>query len=516
MAAGGMGAVYEAEHLETGRRRALKVMHAHLFESDEMRDRFKREARIASRVESEHIVDVSDAGVDDATKMPFIVMELLRGDELGDLLEKVKRLPPEQVITYLSQAATALDRTHASNIIHRDLKPENLFLTHREDGTPRIKILDFGVAKIVAEGATVAGVTRSLGTPLYMAPEQFRSDSRLTPAADIHALGMMAYTLLVGVPYWDQEAHTAGDVIAFAMTVVRGPQERATVRAARAGVSLPPAFDGWFAKVTAMNPVERFRTASETIRALGAALGASAQEPSSAVTPDRLYSQRNSGHSDPSRQPQAARTEPMASSVDTAVPRPVSPPASVAKAAFVLVGAIVAAVALGVGVYVLRGSLGGQAAAASSESASPVVSTPEAPSARLSDGAELSLQLGVAPDGVSVEVDGRAVAVENGTVLILGLPGSSHQVILRKDGRTSSKTVVLSNAGLDPARLEMEPPPTPVLPIARGTMARTEAAPLAGSAPPAKTAKPGPTAPPTGTATVTATKTPESGMVRTF
>src|SRR5262249_30901389 len=153
-------------------------------------------------VESEYIVDVSDAGVDEATKMPFMVMELLRGEELGDLLERVGGLPPTDVVTYLQQVAMALDRTHAAGIVHRDLKPENLFLTHRDDGSPRIKILDFGVAKVVAEGATGAGATRSLGTPLYMPPEQFRTGAKLTPAADIYALGMMAYTLLVGKPYW--------------------------------------------------------------------------------------------------------------------------------------------------------------------------------------------------------------------------------------------------------------------------------------------------------------------------
>jgi serine/threonine-protein kinase len=274
LATGGMGAVYEAVHLETQRRRALKVMHPHLFQSDEMRERFKLEARIAAQIESEYIVDVSDAGVDEATKTPFLVMELLRGEELGDRLKRVGRFPPGEVVTYLQQTAWALDRTHAASIVHRDLKPENLFLTQREDGTPRIKILDFGVAKVVAEGATAAGATRSLGTPLYMAPEQFRTGTKLTAAADIHALGMMAYTLLVGEPYWSQEARGAGDVIAFAMAAIRGPQEPATRRAAARGVALPPAFDAWFMRVTAVNPAERFPTASEAVRALGEALGA--------------------------------------------------------------------------------------------------------------------------------------------------------------------------------------------------------------------------------------------------
>jgi serine/threonine-protein kinase len=276
MAAGAMGSVYEVVHTETERRRALKVMHPHLFQSEEMRERFKREARIAAQVESEYIVDVSDAGVDEATKTPFLVMELLQGEELGDRLARLGALPPAEVVTYLHQVALALDRTHAKMIVHRDLKPENLFLTLREDGSPRVKILDFGVAKVVAEGATGAGATRSLGTPLYMAPEQFRAGVKLLPAADIYALGMMAYTLLVGEPYWAFEARNAGDVIAFAMTVIQGPKESAVARAAARGVMLPAAFDGWFGPVTAVNPGDRFSRATEAVRALGEVLGARA------------------------------------------------------------------------------------------------------------------------------------------------------------------------------------------------------------------------------------------------
>ena len=278
LAAGGMGAVYEVIHLETNRRRALKVMHPHLFQSEEMRGRFKLEARIAAEVDSEYIVDVSDAGVDEATKTPFLVMELLRGEELGDRLKRMGRLPPEEVVMYMQQTAWALDRTHAASIVHRDLKPQNLFLTTREDGTPRIKILDFGVAKLIAEGATAAGATRSLGTPLYMAPEQFRANTKLTAAADIHSLTLMTYTLLVGKAYWAEEAKSTGDVIAFAMLVVNGPQESAVQRAARHGVALPPGFDAWFMKGTAVNPTHRFSTATEAVRALRLVGGAAGSE----------------------------------------------------------------------------------------------------------------------------------------------------------------------------------------------------------------------------------------------
>jgi tRNA A-37 threonylcarbamoyl transferase component Bud32 len=273
IATGAMGAVYEVVHLGTERRRALKVMHPHLFQSDEMRQRFAQEARVTSRIESEYIVDVSDAGVDEETRTPFLVMELLRGEELGRRLKRMGRFSSSDVVTYLEQVAMALDRTHQAAIVHRDLKPANLFLTEREDGTPRIKILDFGVAKLMAEGTTTAGGTQSLGTPLYMSPEQFLGGGRLTPAADIYALGMMAYTLLVGEPYWSAEAVSAGDVIAFALIATKGPVEPPSQRAAARGVTLPAGFDAWFMKTTSVKPVERFEKATEAMRALAEAFG---------------------------------------------------------------------------------------------------------------------------------------------------------------------------------------------------------------------------------------------------
>jgi serine/threonine-protein kinase len=248
-------------------------MHAHLFQSDDMRERFKREARIAADIECEYIVDVSDAGVDDATGMPFMVMELLRGEELGERLKRVGRLPPAEALTYLHQTAVALDQTHAAGIVHRDLKPANLFLTQLADGSPRLKVLDFGVAKAIAGGGGTTGSMEILGTPIYMAPEQFYTGTTLTAAADIYAFGLMAYTLLVGEPYWNQDLKNAGGLIPFVTVAVNGPQESAVQRAAARGVILPPAFDAWFARVTAANPAARFHRATEAAQALGEALG---------------------------------------------------------------------------------------------------------------------------------------------------------------------------------------------------------------------------------------------------
>ncbi len=273
IASGGMGAVYEVVHLETNRRRALKVMHANFLQSDDLRGRFRQEARVAAEIESEYIVDVFDAGIDEATGMPFLVMELLRGEELGKRLRRAGALPPAEVLAYLHQTSLALDKTHRAHIVHRDLKPDNLFLCEREDGPPRIKVLDFGIAKIVAAGATGAGATQSLGTPLYMAPEQFLMDSSVSPATDIFALGMIAFTLLVGKPYWFEESRGGANVFAFAAHAAIGPREPATARASRLGAGLPLAFDAWFSRATTKVPSERFASATGAVKALAEALG---------------------------------------------------------------------------------------------------------------------------------------------------------------------------------------------------------------------------------------------------
>ena len=272
IAAGGMGAVFEVVHIETQRRRALKVMLPELVEHRELRDRFQMEARVTARVDSEYIVDVFDAGIDDRTGMPFLVMELLQGEEVGEILQRTGPMSPEQVVTYLRQVASALDKTHAAGIVHRDLKPENLFLTHREDGTPRIKILDFGISKVISEANTASNTTRSLGTPLYMAPEQVLGQP-VGPATDLYSVGLIAYTMLVGVAYWHADTDKFDNAIAFALHTTKGTTESAEKRAADFGRSLPPQFDVWFRRATHSDPAQRFRRASEAINELAAVLG---------------------------------------------------------------------------------------------------------------------------------------------------------------------------------------------------------------------------------------------------
>src|ERR1043166_6986975 len=151
--AGGMGAVYIADQLSTGKQRALKVMAPEFVSDPAIRERFVLEARAASKIESDHVVEIVTAGVDDQTGSPYLVMELLKGEELADALARTGPLPLGDVAEILVQVGHALEQAHAHGIVHRDLKPENVFLavSRRRDVAFTAKILDFGIAKLVAD-----------------------------------------------------------------------------------------------------------------------------------------------------------------------------------------------------------------------------------------------------------------------------------------------------------------------------------------------------------------------------
>ena len=267
---GGMGAVYEVIHRDTARRRALKVMLPTLLGDDSMRARFLLEARVTAEVASENLVETFDAGIDAATDQPFLVMELLKGSDLESWVQRGP-VPWQEVVTLLSQVARGLDRTHAAGIVHRDLKPENLFVTTREDGAPLVKILDFGIAKVVNESAQKS--TRSLGTPLYMAPEMLgRRTTTLSGAVDRYALGHIAYTLLTGEAYFETESRELESVLALLPLVAAGVEELPSARARRLCVTLGPGFDAWFLRATSVAASARFATAKEQIETLSEVL----------------------------------------------------------------------------------------------------------------------------------------------------------------------------------------------------------------------------------------------------
>ncbi|MCW5807264.1 MAG: serine/threonine protein kinase, partial [Deltaproteobacteria bacterium] len=232
---GGMGEVYEVVDAQLDRARALKLMYAHATDRGEGRARFDLEARIAGRVDSPFLVEVLDTGIDPDSDRLFIVMELLAGEDLGQRLARLGRRPADEVVAHLGQLALALARMHAHGIVHRDLKPTNLFLQERDGEPARVKVLDLGIAKVLAAGGDTTTVA---GTPEYMAPEQLRGRG-IGAGTDVHALGLIAYTLLVGCAYWS-EARTQ-DPIAFGLLAVQGAREPAGVRGRGAGVELPAA-----------------------------------------------------------------------------------------------------------------------------------------------------------------------------------------------------------------------------------------------------------------------------------
>jgi serine/threonine-protein kinase len=269
-----MGAIYEAEDARTGETRALKVLLPALVQDPDMRERFALEATATADLTSPHLVRVLEVGIDEASGAPFFAMELLAGEDAGERLRRAGRLSLAEALPAAQQIARGLAVIHEAGIVHRDLKPENLFLVDQGEDEPLVKILDFGVAKLIATGSQSIHTTRSLGTPLYMAPEQIEGDAAIDERADLYALGQLLYTLLVGVPFFAEEARGKA-LFSVLLRVMRGRLEPATVRAARAGVALPASFDAWFARATAFDPSDRFRSAAEQIEALGSALASS-------------------------------------------------------------------------------------------------------------------------------------------------------------------------------------------------------------------------------------------------
>ncbi|MBK8259197.1 MAG: protein kinase [Polyangiaceae bacterium] len=267
---GGMGSVFLVQHVHTDERLALKLLHSTVVTDQATLDRFRREARTPARIDSDHVVRVTDADVaPELDNVPFLVMEYLRGEDLEHLASRRGTLPPSEVVLLLAQAARGLDKAHTLGIVHRDLKPENLFITQREDGTPNLKILDFGIAKMtgqsdVKEAGKLTATGQIFGTPLYMSPEQAMAESeKISPQTDVWALGLIAHRLLTGKEFWT--ASTLTHLVAqIAFEPIPPPSER--------GCTLGAAYDEWFGKCVARDPSVRFKSAGEAVSALAASL----------------------------------------------------------------------------------------------------------------------------------------------------------------------------------------------------------------------------------------------------
>jgi serine/threonine-protein kinase len=266
---GGMAAVYEAEHVNIGKRVAVKVLAAELANSAIVIERFLREARAAASVKSPYIVEVYDSGrLEDGR--PFIAMELLEGESLYDRMARVRLIDPATTVRIIGQVAKGLMKAHAIGIVHRDLKPENIHLCKGEDGEEVVKILDFGLAKFYSPMKTdekTARLTREgavFGTPAYMSPEQVKGQGNVDHRADLWALGCMAYECLTGRPVWNTEQGVAMTFAAIATSPLPLPS--------RFRPDLPTRFDAWFKRALERSADARFQSAKELADELARAL----------------------------------------------------------------------------------------------------------------------------------------------------------------------------------------------------------------------------------------------------
>ena len=198
---GGMGVVVAATHIHLGEQVALKFLLPDLIQHGTYKSRFLREAQASVRIKGEHVARVSDVGTLE-NGAPFMVMELLSGKDLSAELESRGRLSVDEAVSYTLQACEALAEAHALGIVHRDLKPSNLFLSRRPDGTPLIKVVDFGIAKMIGEGdaenPNLTATTSIMGSPTYMSPEHLRSAKSVDHRSDVWAMGVILYELLSG------------------------------------------------------------------------------------------------------------------------------------------------------------------------------------------------------------------------------------------------------------------------------------------------------------------------------
>ncbi|MGO8995853.1 MAG: serine/threonine-protein kinase [Polyangiaceae bacterium] len=267
---GGMGAVYEARNRGTGRRVAVKVIAGEaLAKSKEVIARFQREALASGAIESQYIAHVFDTGVDPATGSPYMVMELLSGEDIEHAIKRLGPLPPELALRICAQACLGLQKAHEAHVVHRDIKPANIFLANRDGGEIVAKILDFGIAKVKMEelSGEARGLTRTgsmLGTPLYMSPEQALARKTIDHRTDVWSLGAVLYEALSGAPP-HAHAETVGELI---MCICSQP--------ARLVQEVAPWVRPEVAAIVhtalAMDPAARFATAEDMFKAIAALL----------------------------------------------------------------------------------------------------------------------------------------------------------------------------------------------------------------------------------------------------
>jgi serine/threonine-protein kinase len=338
LGAGGMGSVWRARHTELDADVALKVMASDLAGSLKAVERFKREARAAARLKSVHVVQIHDFGVE--ASHPYMVMELLGGEDLKQRLRRVGPMSLQRAFDMVRAICKALYAAHEIGIVHRDIKPANVFLA-RDAQDEVVKVLDFGIAK---DHAALVGPETSgssvLGSPLYMSPEQARAE-RVDHRSDLWSVAVVAFELLTGHnPF---KGPTTADVFArICSNELPTPSTFGVVH---------PGLDGFFATAFQRDPSRRYSHALELVEALGAVVRAS---PSAHVAPSQDVRLVVRAHGDASSGPRGrdSDTLPLAATALEAAPAGSLPTATTRRRGPAIFGAV-AATAVGVGISVL-------------------------------------------------------------------------------------------------------------------------------------------------------------------
>jgi serine/threonine-protein kinase len=264
---GAMGTVISAHHELLDVPVAVKILSLDLAGKQSFVDRFLREARAVARLKSEHVARVMDVGTL-PTGQPFIVMELLEGADLERRLVRDGKMPVGEAADFVLQALDAIAHAHAAGIVHRDLKPANLFITLGPDGREMVKVLDFGIAKLVdarsvdREGKRTGALTgehAALGSPSYMSPEQVRDSGSIDHRADLWAVGTILYELVTGVPAFD--GHSVGEIFGAILHSRPSPLSRHVP-------DPPPMFEEVIARCLERDPERRWADAAQLARAI--------------------------------------------------------------------------------------------------------------------------------------------------------------------------------------------------------------------------------------------------------
>ena len=493
---GGMGAVYEAEHTGTGRRVAVKVIHADMVKKTEMVLRFHREARVAGSIETPHIVQVLDTGTDPATGTVYMVMEFLRGEDMQQLIRRLGKVPALVALRLIAQACVGLSKAHAASVIHRDIKPANLFLSVAEGGPVTVKVVDFGIAKIMVDLGSDEehGLTRTgglLGSPLYMSPEQAMSRKTIDHRADVWSLGVVLYEALSGrVPHL---ADSLGELI---MAICGQPVPPLQ--------SVAPWVPSEIAAIVhrALTPDPNLRYPSMTalLEALQTVTAGRTSVDASELVPLGADEQAHVAPSPLALDGQASFVQVRGVTASTAstasrlgvstasgqaalsVSQGASPPARKGRAW--LVPAF--------GAMVVVGGLAGYKLTERKVVVAPepaLVVAPTVPVAVsiaavpppivVSAADEIAVRVAIDPPDARVEVDGRPTPVTDGYIEIRGVLGSAHHVRLSKDQRESPGEVAVTATGAVPPILHADTSP-----------ATTAVKPLGGRPLPTPSAKP--------------------------